>query len=69
MEPTAEQCGCKGRTRVAYIDMKNTSYSCPGEFNLIKSPIRTCGGLTTPGCASANFSPLMELATVKFVVE
>ena len=53
-----EHCGAKGWTRVAYVDMSDNLQSCPGNFNLIKSPKRTCGGLTTPaaGCTSANFS-------------
>ena len=51
-----ERCGSKGWTRVAHVDMSNKLQSCPGDLKLITSPIRTCGGLTTPGCASANFS-------------
>jgi len=55
-----ERCGSKGWTRVAHVDMSNYMYnksqSCPGDLKLITSPICTCGGLTTPGCASANFS-------------
>ena len=51
-----EHCGSKGWTRVAHVDMSNKLQSCPGDLNLITSPIRTCGGLTTPGCASAKFS-------------
>jgi len=50
-----ERCGSKGWTRVANVDMSNGS-QCPGDLVLITSPIHTCGGLTTPGCASANFS-------------
>ena len=41
--------------RVADVDMSNRHHSCPGNFNLISTPIRTCGGLTTPGCASVKF--------------
>jgi len=51
-----ERCGSRGWTRVAHIDMSKKLQLCPGNFNLITSPIRTCGGLTTPGCASAIFS-------------
>ena len=53
-----EHCGSKGWTRVAHVDMSNKLQSCPGNLNLITSPIRTCGGLTkgTLGCASAKFS-------------
>ena len=38
-----ECCGGKGWTRVAYIDMYNNLQSCPGDVNLINTPIRTCG--------------------------
>ena len=41
--------------RVVDVDMSKRHHSCPGNFNLISTPIRTCGGLTTPGCASAKF--------------
>ena len=51
-----EHCGSKGWTRVAHVDMSNKVQSCPGDLKLITSPIHTCGGLTTPGCASAKFS-------------
>ena len=51
-----EHCGVKGWRRVAYIDMSNNLQSCPGDLNVINAPIRTCGSLTVPGCASANFS-------------
>ena len=50
-----ERCGSKGWTRVAYVDMSNDK-SCPGDLTFISSPIHTCGGPTTAGCASANFS-------------
>ena len=51
-----EQCGSKGWTRVALVDMSDNAQSCPGDLTLISSPIRTCGGPTTGGCASAKFS-------------
>ena len=51
-----ERCGSKGWTRVALVDMSDHLQSCPGNLTLIASPIRTCGGLATTGCASANFS-------------
>jgi len=51
-----EHCGSKGWTRVAHVDMSNKFQSCPGNLKLITSPIRSCGGLTTPGCASEKFS-------------
>ena len=50
-----ERCGSKGWTRVAHVDMSNDT-SCPGDLTFISSPIHTCGGPTTAGCASANFS-------------
>ena len=50
-----ERCGSKGWIRVAHVDMSNVK-SCPGDLTFISSPIQTCGGLPTPGCASANFS-------------
>ena len=50
-----ERCGSKGWTRIAHVDMSNNK-SCPGDLTFISSPIHTCGGPTTSGCASANFS-------------
>ena len=50
-----ERCGSKGWTRVAHVDMSNDK-SCPGDLTFISSPIHTCGGPTTAGCASVNFS-------------
>ena len=51
-----ERCGSKGWTRVALVDMSDNAQSRPGDLTLISSPIRTCGGPTTGGCASAKFS-------------
>ena len=51
-----ERCGSKGWTRVAHVDMSNVNKSCPGDLTFISSPIQTCGGPPTAGCASANFS-------------
>ena len=50
-----ERCGSKGWTRVARVDMSNVK-SCPGDLTFISSPIQSCGGLSTAGCASAKFS-------------
>ena len=50
-----ERCGSKGWTRVAHVDVPNEK-SCPGDLTFISSPIQSCGGLPTAGCASANFS-------------
>jgi len=47
-----ERCGSKGWTRIALVDMSNNAQSCPGNLTLILSPKRTCGGITTIGCAS-----------------
>ncbi len=37
--------------RVANIDMRNTSQSCPSELSLISSPKRVCD-ITSNGCVS-----------------
>ena len=50
-----ERCGSKGWTRIAHVDMSKVK-SCPGDLTFISSPIQTCGGLNTTGCASANYS-------------
>ena len=50
-----EQCGSKGWTRVAHADVSNDK-SCPGDLTFISSPIQSCGGPTTAGCSSTNFS-------------
>ena len=50
-----EQCGGKGWTRVAHVDVPNDKF-CSGDLTFISSSIQTCRGLPTPGCASANFS-------------
>ena len=50
-----ERCGSKGWTRVARVDVPNEK-SCPGDLTFISSPIQSCGGLPTAGCASAKFS-------------
>ncbi len=44
-----------GWMRVANIDMRNTSQSCPRGLNLISSPKRVCD-IATTGCASNIFS-------------
>ena len=51
----SERCGTNGWTRVAHMNMSKTSQPCPVGFTLIESPIRSCGGLVTPGCASVRF--------------
>ena len=53
-------CGCGGIgwTRVAYLDMSDTTQTCPGEWELITDP-RSCGRPANSGggtCFSAFFS-------------
>ncbi len=36
-------CGGKGWTRVAYLDMNDTSQQCPSSWGIITNPIRGCG--------------------------
>ncbi len=46
-----------GWTQVAYLDMSNTSYSCPGSLVLYETPKRSCGrGSSHRGCISTLFS-------------
>ena len=50
-------CGSQGWTRVAYVNMSSETSSCPGNLNLYKTPIRSCGGVAPDaGCAVAQFS-------------
>jgi len=51
-----EHCDSKGWTSIALVYMSSGAKTCPGDLRLISSPKHTCGGLTTPGCASAKFS-------------
>ena len=53
--------GANGWTRIAYLNMTNSSYSCPGGWQEITSPIRTCGrknqaGPLGSGCSPATFT-------------
>ena len=48
-------CGTGGWMRVANIDMRNTSQSCPSGLSLISSPKRLCD-ITSTGCVSNTFS-------------
>ena len=54
------QCGCNGSstwTRVAFINMSDSSHVCPRNWVTISSPVRTCGkGASTTGCGSVYFS-------------
>ncbi len=46
-----------GWMRVANIDMRNTSQSCPSGLTLLTSPKRVCD-ITSTGCVSNNFNAL-----------
>ena len=50
--------GTPGWRRVAFINMTNTSYSCPAGLNLTSYSKRTCGRSHTSsvGCSSTTFS-------------
>lgn len=50
-----EHCCTKGWTRVAYVNMSDSTQSCPGNHKLISNPLRTCGSVSAPGCATASF--------------
>ena len=53
-------CGCNttgGWTRLAYLNMTDSSQPCPGKWRLITTPRRTCGRAThNLACDSAIFS-------------
>ena len=51
-----KRCGGRGWTRVAFVNMSSEGSSCPGDFQLYETPIRSCGGLSGGGCAYAKFS-------------
>ena len=51
-------CGedAAGWTRVAYYNMTDTSYNCPGSLVLYETPKRSCGrGSSYNGCLSTSF--------------
>ena len=52
-----EECGSGVWTRVASYNYSDPSRACPGDWNLITSPIRACGrnNSLTGGCSSALF--------------
>ena len=52
-----EPCGTGGWTRLAHLNMTNSSENCPSEFRLFKSNgIRACGRqYAGPGCVSVKF--------------
>ena len=51
-----EECGGGGWTRVASYNYSDPSTACPGDWNLIACPVRSCGRSSPSGsCASAVF--------------
>ena len=52
------RCGSKGWARIAHVNMSDPNQECPGNFNLYTTPIRSCGGLVTVGCANVTYSTL-----------
>ena len=51
----SKRCNSRGWAKIAEVDVENDK-SCPGNLTFIESPKPSCGGPTTAGCASANFS-------------
>ena len=51
-----EHCGTKGWTRVAHVNMSDSTQACPGNLNLIPKPVRSCVVKVSAGCSSASFS-------------
>ena len=52
-------CGGPGWTKVAYLNVSNTTESCPGGWELITTPKRSCGRPANAAdrtCYSANYS-------------
>ena len=48
-------CGGSGEwSRIAYLDMNDTTQQCPSNWSLITSPVRGCGRITS-SCNSAIF--------------
>ena len=57
MYPTTTDCRGPGWSRIAFINMTNTSYNYPTGLSLASYSKRTCGAsLTTAGCSSTTFS-------------
>ena len=53
-----EMCGSGGWTRLAYLDMTNSTQNCPSGFRLYQSGgVRACGRTTSSGasCVSVQF--------------
>jgi len=52
-------CPCGGPgfwTRIAHLNMSDSSQQCPPNWNLTTTPVRGCGRSTGNGCDSAVFS-------------
>lgn len=54
-------CGGPGWTRIAYLNMTNTTQQCPSNWNLVTSPRRSCGrsNSNVASCDSAMFMSLL----------
>ena len=53
----ANTCGTLGWRRVTFINMTNTSYTCPAGLQLTSNSTRACGrSHTGAGCSSTKFS-------------
>ena len=60
VNPITCPCGGLGQwTRVAYLNMSDSTQQCPATWNLISTPVRTCGrsSTTSASCDSAVFPP------------
>ena len=55
---TVPQCGDGLWTRIAYLNMSDSTQECPSNWTEISSPVRTCGRPTSsgPSCPSVLFS-------------
>ena len=63
-------CGGPGWRRIAYLNMSDPTQTCPGEWELITTPKRTCArpsDATYLSCYSATF-PVEGIQYSKYVV-
>ena len=51
-----EECGSQGWAQLASLDFSDPNTTCPGDWQLVTSPIRACGRVTGDGCDSTVFS-------------
>ena len=51
-----EVCGSRWWTQVASYNFTDPSTSCPGDWQLVTSPVRACSRVTTNECDSVSFS-------------